>query len=412
MTSDCSTARRIGCWLIPALALLAATAAPAAAVPWQLEPVGASEGVRELHDLSFDSQGRALLSWDAELLGNVPPVFGGLATRDPAGGWGRPPNLGGVDPASAQVHVLADQRTLLIAREGGPAAPGRRRLVAAAGGSDGGFGPLVTLAAFTARSWSAANAAGDTIVAWTNERTPFLAVRERTSAGNFGPRRDLALARSAAVAINDRGDRLLAWPDKRRIAVRVRSARGTWGETVRFGRLPADRDRRLSAIITPSGRMLITWGRDRGDCGVAVRDAGGSWHARRLQARCGPAAVGSREAPVAPARRGARRRRRGSRPRDSRHVGRRAVAARRDAADRDLRRAASRRRAVRRPAPVAHRSARRARQPRGVSSADRAGRRRDPVRPRAHDGGRGGRQPARRALAWIQCVTTSEEELM
>ena len=133
MTSDCSTARRIGCWLIPALALLAATAAPAAAVPWQLEPVGASEGVRELHDLSFDSQGRALLSWDAELLGNVPPVFGGLATRDPAGGWGRPPNLGGVDPASAQVHVLADQRTLLIAREGGPAAPGRRRLVAAAG---------------------------------------------------------------------------------------------------------------------------------------------------------------------------------------------------------------------------------------------------------------------------------------
>jgi hypothetical protein len=272
----------------------------AAAVPWQIEPIGASEGVHELHDLSFDAQGRALLSWDADLLGNVPPVFGGLATRDPAGGWQRPPNLAGVDPATAQVHVLSAGGTLLVAREGGAAGPGRRRLVVAAGGSDGGFGPLVTLAAFTARSWSAANGPGDAIVAWTNERTPFLTVRERMRGGSFGPRRDLALARSAAVAINDHGDRLLAYPDGRRIAVRVRRAGGSWGRAVRFGRLPADRDRRLSALVTASGRMIVTWGRDRGDCGVAVRDRRGSWHARRLETRCGPAAVGSRGAPVIP----------------------------------------------------------------------------------------------------------------
>src|SRR5215213_10293606 len=117
MTFDRSTARRIRCRLLPALALLAAAAPPAAAAgPWQIEPIGASEGVRELHELSFDGQGRALLSWDADLLGHVPPVFGGLATRDPAGGWQRPPNLAGVDPASAQVHVLSEGRTLLVAR--------------------------------------------------------------------------------------------------------------------------------------------------------------------------------------------------------------------------------------------------------------------------------------------------------
>jgi hypothetical protein len=287
-------------WLVPALAVLAlALASPAVAAPWTIEPIRTTEGVHELHDLSFDMQGRGLLSWDADLLGHAPPVFGGLATRDPAGGWERAPDLAGVDAVSAQIHPYSQQRMLLVAREGGAQGPGRRRLVAADGQSDGGFGPLTTLAAFTSGSWSAANPAGDAIVAWTSERTPFLTVRERTG-GRFGPRRDLALARSAAVAIDERGDRLLAWPDGRRIAARVRRAGRAWGQTVRFGRLPADRDRRLSALIAPDGRMIVTWGRDRGHCGVAVRDPGGDWHARRLELRCGPAAVGPREAPVVP----------------------------------------------------------------------------------------------------------------
>jgi hypothetical protein len=69
---------------------------------------------------------------------------------------------------------------------------------------------------------------------------------------------------------------------------------------VRFGRLPPDRDRRLSAVIAPSGRMVLTWGRDRGHCGVAVRDVGGAWRVQRLELRCGPAAVGARAAPVVP----------------------------------------------------------------------------------------------------------------
>ena len=293
-----SRARR---WLVPvAVAAALSAAAPAAAEPWLLEPIGASEGVRELHDLTFDADGRALLSWDAELTGHVPPVFGGLATRDPAGGWVRPPNLVGVDPPTAEIHLHSQGRALLVAREGGPAGPGRRRIVVADGQADGGFGALRALAAFTARSWSASNASGDAIVAWTSERNPFLTVSERRDGRGFGRPRDMALARSAAVAINARGDRLLAWPDGRRLAARVRLAGRSWGPIVRFGRLPADRDRRLTALVTDSGRMLLTWGRDRGHCGVAVRDGRGRWRTRRLELRCGPAAVGPRDAPVVP----------------------------------------------------------------------------------------------------------------
>ncbi|MEA2137229.1 MAG: hypothetical protein QOG56_379 [Solirubrobacteraceae bacterium] len=282
-----------------ALAALA-PAAPAAAEPWLVESIGASEGVHELHDLSFDAQGRGLLSWDAALLGHAPQVFGGLAARDPAGGWLRPPDLAGVDPASAQIHLYSQQRALLVAREGGTGGPGKRRLVVADGLSDGGFGALTGLATFTSASWSAANSAGDAIVAWTSERTPFLTVRERTGTGAFAPRRDLAIARSAAVAIDEQGNRLLAWPEGRRIAVRVRRPGAAWGRTVRFGRLPADRDRRLSAVIAPDGRMILTWGRDRGPCGIAVRDARGAWRTQRLETRCGAAAVGARGAPVLP----------------------------------------------------------------------------------------------------------------
>ena len=226
--------RQAPLWAVLALCLLP----PAAQAQWVLEPIGASEGVRQLHDLGFDAQGRGLLSWDAALDGHVPRIFGGLAARDPAGGWLRPPDLAGVDPVTAQVHLWSQERALLVGREGGAAGPGRRRLVVADGQTDGGFGALRTLAQFTASSWSASNASGDAIVAWTRERSPFVAVSERLDGHGFGPPRDLAIARSATVAINARGDRLLAWPEGRRIGVRVRRAGGKWGATRRIGRLP------------------------------------------------------------------------------------------------------------------------------------------------------------------------------
>ena len=246
MTFESLSVRRTARRLAPALAMLAAAAAPAApaaAEPWQIEPIGASEGVRELHELSFDGEGRALLSWDADLLGHAPQVFGGLATRDPAGGWQRPPNLAGVDPATAQVHVLSEGRTLLVAREGGPAGPGRRRLVVAAGGSDGGFGPLVTLAAVH----RAVVVGGERLRATRSSHG-------RTSARRFSPSASASAAGTSARAATlrsharrpsrstRRGDRLLAWPDGRRIAVRVRRAGGSWGPRGAL-RAPARRPR-------------------------------------------------------------------------------------------------------------------------------------------------------------------------
>src|SRR5436190_8610812 len=236
--------RRAGLRLVPAWVVLALVLAPPAGAQWVIEPISASEGVRELHDLDFDAQGRGLLSWDANLPGNVPPIFGGLAARDPAGGWQRPPNLAGVDPATAQIHLWSRQRALLVAREGSPAGPGNRRLVVADGQTDGGFGPLRTLAQFVAGTWSASNASGDAIVAYTRERSPFIAVSERKGGRGFGPPRDMAIGRSATVAVNARGDRLLAWPAGTRIGVRVRRAGQSWRRSRRIGRLPVDGNRR------------------------------------------------------------------------------------------------------------------------------------------------------------------------
>lgn len=297
-TSLLRTARR---WLVPVVALLAPLPVPSAtAAGWQIEPIGASEGVHELHDLAFDGLGRGLLSWDAALRGHVPPVFAGLATRDPAGGWQRPPDLAGVDPVSAQIHLFSVQRALLVGREGGASGPGNRDLVVADGQTDGGFGPLRTLARFTASFWSASNAAGDAIVAWKGERTPLLTVSDRAGGHGFSAPRDLAIGRSATVAINERGERVLAWPDGRRISARIRHPGRAWGPIEHFGRLPPDRDRRLSAVVARGGRVVVTWGRDDGDCGVAVRDVHGVWRTRRLELRCGPASVGERDAPAIP----------------------------------------------------------------------------------------------------------------
>jgi len=288
--------------LLPALAAAAvlAPAPPALAAQWRLEPIGSSEGVAGLHDLSFDSQGHGLLSWAGALQGRTPPVFGGLASRDPAGGWQRPPDLAGVEPQTAQIHLYAESRALLVARQARSKA-GRRSLVVSEGGSDGGFGPLGVLDDFTVDSWSAANDRGQALIAWTNERSPFIRVSERLPGQRLSPPRDLALATSATVAMNARGDRVLAFPaSSRRLAARVRRAGGEWGPTVRFGRLASTKGIGLSSVVARNGRVVVTWGAAGRECGVSVRTAGGTWTSRRLDHRCGPAAAGAHEAPVIP----------------------------------------------------------------------------------------------------------------
>lgn len=299
MSDEPSPHRAIGRWRAPALALLLAlVAAPPAGAAWRLETIAASEGVVELHDLAFDAQGRGLLSWDGALRTREPPLFGAVATRDPGGGWQRPQDLTGIRPADAQIHVGAT-RALLVAREGSTAA-NLRRLVYADGGPHGGFGAPVALDDFVTGHWSAANATGDAIVAWTSERSPFLRVAERAAGQPFAAARELAVGRTAAVAINARGDRVLAWRAGQRLAARVRPAGGEWGDTERFGRIRSIQGLRLSLLLVRNGRVVLTWGSVGRPCGVAARDRAGRWRARTLERRCGPSGGTDDRAPVLP----------------------------------------------------------------------------------------------------------------
>lgn len=295
------TLRLTARWLAGALALLALAtgAAPASGAGWRLEPIPDSANVAELHDLAFDAQGRGLLSWNGAQRDHTPPVFGALATRDPAGGWQRPTDLRGIQPATMQIHLSGATSALLVAREA-PSAANRRRLIAGDGQSDGGFDAFASLGDFAVNHWSAANARGDAIVAWTAERSPFLRVAERRSGGRFGPLRELAVGRTAAVAINARGDSALVWRAGTRLAGRVRPAGGRWSRTVRFGSVGVIQGLRLSALLAPDGRVVATWGSPGRPCGVALRDADGAWRSRTLERRCGPTGVATHAAPVVP----------------------------------------------------------------------------------------------------------------
>jgi hypothetical protein len=290
------TRRRLAA--VTLLGVLAAVPSHAAAA-WRMEPVADSKGVAELRDLTFDAQGRGLLSWEGVRRGHVPPAVGGLASRDPAGGWRRAPDLARLQPASVQIHLFALGRALLVAREAATKA-NLRRLVVADGQADGHFGPRTALDNFVAAHWSDVNERGDAIIAWAGERSPFLRVAERAAGEPFAPTLDLALGRLAAVSINERGDRVLAWRAGRRLAARVRPAGGDWGPIVRFGRLPSSRDLRLSVLMVRNGRVVLTWGIAGRPCGVSVRDGAGRWRTRTLERRCGPAAVDPGGAPVLP----------------------------------------------------------------------------------------------------------------
>ena len=123
------TLRLTARWLAGALALLALAtgAAPASGAGWRLEPIPDSANVAELHDLAFDAQGRGLLAWNGAQRDHTPPVFGALATRDPAGGWQRPTDLrGAFQPVTGEPVVAVPflvSRTVAVAAAVGPPSP-------------------------------------------------------------------------------------------------------------------------------------------------------------------------------------------------------------------------------------------------------------------------------------------------
>ncbi|HEV2777344.1 MAG TPA: hypothetical protein VGV90_17275 [Solirubrobacteraceae bacterium] len=300
MSDAPSTFRLTARWTACAVALVALAApAGAHAATWRLEPIAASTGVAELHDIDFDGRGHGLLSWNGAHRDHVPPVFGGLATRDATGAWQRPTDLRGIQPATMQVHLFGSVSALLVAREA-RSATGKRRLITAEGQSDGGFDAFGSLDDFVVAHWSAANDRGDAIAAWTTERSPFVRVAERSAGGKFGPLRELAVGKTAAVAINARGARALVWRAGTRLAGRVRPAGGEWSRIVRFGPKRTIQGLRLSVLLARNGRVVATWGSPGRPCGVSMRAADGAWRSRTLERRCGPTGVASRAAPVLP----------------------------------------------------------------------------------------------------------------
>ena len=308
MTPVTISPSRVRRWLVPvALALaLSAAAQAAAAEPWLLEPIGASEGVHELHDLGFDADGRALLSWDARARRARPAGLRRARRARPRRRLGAPPEPRGRGRRErADPPALAGPRAARRprGRSGGPGTPPDRRRRRAR--PTAASATLRSLAAFTARSWSASNASGDAIVAWTSERNPFVTVSERRDGRGFSRPRDKALTRaltaprSAAVAINARGDRLLAWPDGRRLAARVRLAGAVVGRD-RALRAPAVRSRSPAVGARHRGRA------DARDLGPRPRPLRRRGARRRRQVARAPPGAALRPGGGRPAR-GARR---------------------------------------------------------------------------------------------------------
>jgi hypothetical protein len=275
--------------------LLLGLARPAVAADWITEPVPAGPGALGPARLSFDAQGRGLLLWNG-----VPtaaqPRFTGMATRAPGGGWTRLANLRGVGWGNAQALQYATTRVLFVSGQVASTGAFNRaklRLVAAFGRSDGtGLGSWRTLAPSETGFVAAASHAGQAIVLF-DAGGHGLSTIERPAGGRFGKatRVSSAGAFTPAVAINARGDRIVAWVRAGRIEARVRNAGRGWGSVLEVAQAPGVANTSLQAAVTAGGSFILAW--DAADvresqptrlvAGTAQRRPGSGWHAYPLE---------------------------------------------------------------------------------------------------------------------------------
>lgn len=271
-----------------ALAAVGMSAADSRA-QWRTEPIPTDGTVSDPVSVQFDARGRGLLATETFARGRG--RFTDLALRDPDGGWRSAPDLAG-----RPVHVgfFAGTRALLLARRFGPFSGGSFRLLYAYGRSDGSFGPPQRLAELRGLPVAAHNRSGEAIVAWAaTGHGAALRVSERAAGGKFSAPRTRSPARigNYAVAINARGDRVLAWWRGDRIEARVRPAGRRWGAVQLVARARQEPDPGISALVTSTGRIVVAWGtaerlEDAGmdlAFGVAMREPGRGWRAWRLE---------------------------------------------------------------------------------------------------------------------------------
>jgi len=289
--------------------------APAGArAQWTVEAIP-GEGIVGAPDLAFDSAGIGLLTW-AGFHQDCPPPgpaglpapcraaleFTGLDVRDASGTWRARPRLGGVEAGRARVFLYGNRRALLIADQTPQLPPAdtistvgfpRSRLVYAFGRSDGSVGRLHRLAEGDTLGGAAVNRRGDALVTFYNDRTHATFIMERTAGHAFSsPRPFPAGAPGGSPAINDRGDRVLAWWGPQGIYAQVRRPGHGWGPTVLAERVTPVGGSTLAPAVTPSGRVVIAWAtadfREGSStipiaAGATLLNRAGGWHPVRLE---------------------------------------------------------------------------------------------------------------------------------
>ena len=119
-------------------------------------------------------------------------------------------------------------------------------------------------------------------------------VSERAAGHGFGRPRSVSGPRavSPVVAINPRGDRVVAWYDGERVQARIRRADGDWGPTRTVARIAGrGANAPLRALVTANGRAVLAWETvavresqpPRIEAGVAIRPSGGDWRSALLE---------------------------------------------------------------------------------------------------------------------------------
>jgi hypothetical protein len=297
--------------LLPTLIALALVPVHAAA-DWSSPPQAVSApGADTIVSLGFDQRGRGLMGWAAQ-----PGHVGYTATLPPGGMWAPPKLLPrSIGYAGFALQPYARSRALMLAKvRTGEGRRVRYRIGAAPGTSVADFGRFATLdsgrlsaGTYASRSLSipvlAVNVRGNAIAAWMRYVRGVASVRvaERIAGHPFSRRRTLGRVQPfrtavyqsgyrvpAAVAIDARGNRVVAWYHERRINARIHRAGGRWGKVQRIGRA-VHPPPTISAAASRGG-FLVAWGtlaqsRDRRvfEHTAALRPAGGRWRTWRLE---------------------------------------------------------------------------------------------------------------------------------
>jgi len=265
----------------------------AASAAWRTEAIPAEEVVAP-KSLSFDALGHGLLAWQG-FAQKPPRLWVGADRRDPAGGWSQTPELP-IASSDSQVYLYGSGHALLLAGEGITPPHGgvfRWRLLYADGFADGTFGTPQILDENGSNEVSAANVQGDVIVAWLHAGRLRVVERSRGRAFSKPVTFGGPAGSPGAVALNARGDRVLAWTRGTDLYARIKRAGRTWGAAQLVAHLPPRGYQPLvKASITPSGTVVLAWSVAPQICeecnttlsaGVARHATAGCWHTFALE---------------------------------------------------------------------------------------------------------------------------------